>query len=111
MLSSKPQPVKATMCRWWVCSNSSKPTHTIKRKMGRMDPINAAEKVVELAQALQYLHERAIYRMMVVHGNICPDNIGIAENGRLKIIDFSSCDVRPINEDAVQLEMGDKKVS
>ncbi len=77
---------------------------TIKRKMAGMKPRDAAAKVVELAEALGYLHDRALDGKIVAHGNICPDNIGIAEDGKLKIIDFSSCFVRSIGGDELQLD-------
>ncbi len=82
--------------------------------MARIKPMDVAAKGVQLAQGLGYLHERALCRKMVIHGNICPDNIGIGADGRLKIIDFASCDVKPMSEDTpcqLQSEIGGNKVS
>jgi len=42
----------------------------------------------DLANALNYIHERAIPKCMCIHRDLKPDNIVFTHTGKLKIIDF-----------------------
>lgn len=42
----------------------------------------------DLAEALNYIHERAIPNSLCIHRDLKPDNIGFTHDGKLKIIDF-----------------------
>eukprot|EP00903_Cladosiphon_okamuranus_P020816 g19118.t3 len=45
-------------------------------------------RVLQVAEALQYLHNDAIPGAMVLHRDIRPDNVGLARGGVVKIFDF-----------------------
>jgi serine/threonine protein kinase len=45
---------------------------------------------LQVAQAVEYLQCRAIPGAMVLHRDLRPDNIGLAEDGTIKLLDFGS---------------------
>lgn len=47
-----------------------------------------------LCNALEYLHDVAVPGRIVCHRDLKPDNIGFAEDGTLKLIDFGLGKVR-----------------
>jgi len=55
----------------------------ILRKCGRFSEKQAAQYILELAGALQYLH-----RKHIIHRDIKPENLLVDSEGRLKIADF-----------------------
>jgi serine/threonine protein kinase len=44
----------------------------------------------QVTQAVEYLQCRAIPGAMVLHRDLRPDNIGLAEDGTVKLLDFGS---------------------
>lgn len=50
-----------------------------------------------LCNALEYLHDVAVPGRIVCHRDLKPDNIGFAEDGTLKLIDFGLGKVRREN--------------
>ena len=49
---------------------------------------------LDLCNALEYLHDVAVPGRIVCHRDLKPDNIGFAEDGSLKVIDFGLGKVR-----------------
>lgn len=43
---------------------------------------------LQLAEALQYMHDDAMPGKLVMHRDLKPDNIGFDSNGNLKLIDL-----------------------
>ncbi len=106
-----PKPMLCTIPVWRkLFRRKAGRSDTIKRKLARMKPRDVAVKGVQLAQALGYLHTKALDGK-IVHGNICPDNIGIGEDGELKVMDFSSCFVTPISGEVGQDDLWNETVS
>ncbi len=103
MLSLKPTLRTIPIWRRLLARKQSRRGDAIKRELAGMDAKDAAAKGVQLARALGYLH-KALDGKIIVHGNICPDNIGIADDGQLKIMFFSSCCVRYISEEEATLD-------
>jgi serine/threonine protein kinase len=56
-----------------------------KKKMSYMDVLKCARN---LADALAYLHGRAIPNVMVLHRDLKPDNIGFTLDGSVQLFDF-----------------------
>lgn len=60
----------------------------------RPKPCQVLDLSLALCNALEYLHDVAVPGRIVCHRDLKPDNIGFAEDGALKLIDFGLGKVR-----------------
>ncbi len=57
--------------------------------------LRMVEKALELASAIQYLHDEVSPSIFIIHRDVKADNIGFKKDGKLKLFDFGLARIAP----------------